>query len=78
MFPCLSTLLLYLPSFPCSNDYCPYFAGSISLVELAIDQKATNYGLLTVYRQLALLMNAVILFNMKPIKPLSMFDSKVT
>lgn len=53
------------------------FSGSISLVELAIDQKTTNYGLLTVYQQLAQLMNAIVTFNMKPVRPLSLFDSKV-
>ncbi|XP_052787528.1 rab3 GTPase-activating protein non-catalytic subunit-like isoform X1 [Mya arenaria] len=50
--------------------------GSVSLVELAIDQKGTNYGLLTVFHQLATLMQAVITFNMKPVKVLSLFDSK--
>ncbi|WAR19500.1 RBGPR-like protein [Mya arenaria] len=39
-------------------------------------QKGTNYGLLTVFHQLATLMQAVITFNMKPVKVLSLFDSK--
>ncbi|XP_045164449.2 rab3 GTPase-activating protein non-catalytic subunit-like [Mercenaria mercenaria] len=50
--------------------------GTVSLVELAIDQKATNYGLLKLHHQLAVVINAVITFNIKPIKVLSLFDSK--
>ncbi|KAL4238914.1 Rab3 GTPase-activating protein non-catalytic subunit [Mactra antiquata] len=50
--------------------------GSVSLVELAIDQKSTNYGLLSLHRQLAILMNAVISFNIKPVRVVSLFDSK--
>jgi len=57
--------------------YYPLDSGSVSLVELAIDQKGTNYGLLTIYHQLATLMHAVLTFNLKSVKVLSLFDSKV-
>ncbi|XP_052275243.1 rab3 GTPase-activating protein non-catalytic subunit-like isoform X3 [Dreissena polymorpha] len=50
--------------------------GSVSLVELAIDQKSTNYGLLTVFNQLSTIIHAVVTFNIKQVKVLSLFDTK--
>lgn len=51
--------------------------GPSSLVEQAIEQKPTNYGLLTHHFNLAVIMSAVLTFNMKSAKVLSLFDSKV-
>nr|XP_022332543.1 rab3 GTPase-activating protein non-catalytic subunit-like isoform X2 [Crassostrea virginica] len=50
--------------------------GPSSLVEQAIEQKPTNYGLLTHHFNLAVIMSAVLTFNMKSAKVLSVFDSK--
>ncbi|XP_021378713.1 rab3 GTPase-activating protein non-catalytic subunit-like isoform X1 [Mizuhopecten yessoensis] len=50
--------------------------GPASLVELAIDQKSTNYGLLRLHYQLAVMMHAMLVFGMKSVKVLSLFDSK--
>ncbi|ESO90130.1 hypothetical protein LOTGIDRAFT_218187 [Lottia gigantea] len=50
--------------------------GPSSLSELAVDQKSTNYGLLKHHLHLARIMQAVLVFNMKSIKVLSLFDSK--
>lgn len=50
--------------------------GPASLVELAIDQKSTNYGLLRLHYQLAVMMHAILVFGMKSVKVLSLFDSK--
>ena len=51
--------------------------GTVSLVELAIDQKATNYMLLKHHHHLALLMHAVLVFGLKSVKVMSLFDNKV-
>ena len=51
--------------------------GTVSLVELAIDQKATNYMLLKHHHHLAVLMLAVIEFSLKSVKVMSLFDNKV-
>ncbi|XP_033735108.1 rab3 GTPase-activating protein non-catalytic subunit-like [Pecten maximus] len=50
--------------------------GPASLVELAIDQKTTNYGLLRLHYQLAVMMHAILVFGMKSVKVLSLFDTK--
>ncbi|XP_059162199.1 rab3 GTPase-activating protein non-catalytic subunit-like [Physella acuta] len=50
--------------------------GPTSLMELAIDQKATNYGLLRVHFHLLKIMSAVLSLKMKSVKVLSLFDSK--
>ncbi|XP_071079517.1 rab3 GTPase-activating protein non-catalytic subunit-like [Haliotis cracherodii] len=50
--------------------------GPASLVELAVDQKATNYHLVRHHYHLAVSMHAVMLFNMKSVKVLSLFDTK--
>ncbi|XP_061163319.1 rab3 GTPase-activating protein non-catalytic subunit-like isoform X1 [Saccostrea echinata] len=50
--------------------------GPSSLVEQAIEQKMTNYGLLSHHYHLAVIMSAVLTFNMKSAKVLSLFDSK--
>lgn len=51
--------------------------GPSSLVEQAVEQKMTNYGLLTHHYNLAVIMCAVLTFGMKSAKILSLFDSKV-
>ncbi|XP_055995292.1 rab3 GTPase-activating protein non-catalytic subunit-like isoform X2 [Ostrea edulis] len=50
--------------------------GPSSLVEQAVEQKMTNYGLLTHHYNLAVIMCAVLTFGMKSAKILSLFDSK--
>lgn len=51
--------------------------GPSSLVEQAIEQKITNYGLLTHHYNLAVIMSAVLTFNMKSAKVMTLFDAKV-
>ena len=51
--------------------------GPTSLVELAVDQKATNYGLLRLHFHLLKIMSAVLSLGVKSIKVLSLFDNKV-
>jgi hypothetical protein len=51
--------------------------GPSSLVEQAVEQRVTNYGLLTHHYNLAVIMSAVLTFGMKSAKVLSLFDSKV-
>ncbi|GFS02472.1 rab3 GTPase-activating protein non-catalytic subunit-like [Elysia marginata] len=50
--------------------------GPTSLVELAVDQKATNYGLLRLHFHLLKIMSAVLALGIKPVKVLSLFDNK--
>ncbi|XP_076441806.1 rab3 GTPase-activating protein non-catalytic subunit-like [Babylonia areolata] len=50
--------------------------GPASLGELAVDAKPTNYGLVRLHWHLATLMHAVMLFSMKNVKVLSLFDRK--
>ena len=42
-----------------------------------MDTKATNYGLVRLHWQLAILMHAVLVFSMKSVKVLSLFDRRV-
>lgn len=50
--------------------------GPASLVELAVEQKTTNYGLIRHHYHLSLIMFAVLTFNLKSVKVISLFDSK--
>ncbi|KAL5008455.1 hypothetical protein ScPMuIL_014036 [Solemya velum] len=50
--------------------------GPASLVELAIDQRPTNYGLLHHHLHLGYIMQAILEFGMKSVKVLSLFDNK--
>ncbi|KAL3873895.1 hypothetical protein ACJMK2_036974 [Sinanodonta woodiana] len=50
--------------------------GSVSLVELAIDKKVTNYHLIRHHYHLALMMHAILIFRIKSLKVLSLFDSR--
>ena len=52
--------------------------GPNSLVDLAIETKMTNYGLIRHHYHLAVLMQAVIVFGMKSVKVVSLFDTKVS
>lgn len=69
----------------CEADEVPVFnieplwqnvRGPASLVELAVDQKATNYGLLLHHFQLCWLMHAILMYGLKSVKILSLFDCK--
>ncbi|CAM1313278.1 RAB3GAP2 (predicted) [Pycnogonum litorale] len=50
--------------------------GPAPLVELAVAEKPTNYTLVRHHYQLALCLYTVVLFNMKNVKPLSLFSTK--
>ncbi|XP_064601694.1 rab3 GTPase-activating protein non-catalytic subunit-like isoform X2 [Liolophura sinensis] len=50
--------------------------GPASLVELSVEQRATNYGLVRHHYHLSLLMYFILHFNIKSVKVLSLFDSK--
>lgn len=51
--------------------------GPTPLVELAIDQRPTNYVLVCHHYYLATVMYAVFKYGLKSVKPLSLYDSKV-
>ncbi|KAK7104713.1 rab3 GTPase-activating protein non-catalytic subunit-like [Littorina saxatilis] len=53
-----------------------HMRGPASLGELAVDAKVTNYGLVRLHWQLAVFMHSVMLFNMKNVKVMSLFDRK--
>ena len=82
---CICELLDILMEANCDSNEVPVFNieptwqgvhGPASLVELAIDQKATNYGLLCLHHQLSIIMYAVLLFKIKSVRVISLFDSK--
>ncbi|XP_041353023.1 rab3 GTPase-activating protein non-catalytic subunit-like isoform X2 [Gigantopelta aegis] len=50
--------------------------GPASLGELAVDQKPVNYHLTRHHYHLAVIVHAILVFNMKSVKVLSLFDSK--
>lgn len=50
--------------------------GPTSLVELAVEQKTTNYGLIHHHYHLSVIMLAVLTFNIKSVKVISLFDTK--
>ncbi|GAB1601306.1 rab3 GTPase-activating protein non-catalytic subunit-like isoform X2 [Argonauta hians] len=81
----ISNLLAILMKANCEADEVPVFnieplwqtvRGPASLVELAVDQKATNYGLLLHHYLLCQFMYAILKFGLKSIKVLSLFDCK--
>ncbi|XP_029643164.1 rab3 GTPase-activating protein non-catalytic subunit isoform X2 [Octopus sinensis] len=81
----VSHLLAILMKANCEADEVPVFnieplwqtiRGPASLVELAVDQKATNYGLLLHHYLLCQFMYAILKFGLKSIKVLSLFDCK--
>lgn len=52
--------------------------GPTSIVELALDQKPVHYPLVEHHSVLCAVLCAITRFSLKAVKPLSLFDSKVT
>lgn len=52
--------------------------GPISIVELALEQKHIHYPLVEHHSVLCSILYAVMRFSLKTVKPLSLFDSKVS
>lgn len=52
--------------------------GPISIVELALEQKHIHYALVEHHSILCSMLYAVMRFSLKTVKPLSLFDSKVS
>ena len=61
-----------------AEDVWQNVQGPTSLVELAVEQKETNVELVSHHFCLCVLLHAVLALAMKNIKPLSLFDSKVS
>lgn len=83
---CICDFFTIIMEANCESNEVPVFnleplwsevKGTVSLVELAIDQKTTNYMLLKHHHHLAVLMEAVVEFSLKSVKVISLFDSKV-
>ena len=51
--------------------------GPTSLAELALEQKPANLELVEHHFSLCVMLHAILNFNMKSVRPLSLFDSKV-
>ncbi|XP_070571342.1 rab3 GTPase-activating protein non-catalytic subunit-like [Ptychodera flava] len=58
------------------EDTWQKISGPTSIAELAIDQPQCNYPLVDLHRQLCTIMHAVMVFGMRSVKPMSLFDSK--
>lgn len=52
--------------------------GPVSIVELALEQKHVHYPLVEHHSVLCAILYAVMRFSLKAVKPLSLFDSKVS
>lgn len=52
--------------------------GPVSIVELALEQKHIHYPLVEHHSVLCSILYAVMRFSLKAVKPLSLFDSKVS
>ena len=59
------------------EDVWQHSQGPTSLVELAMEQKATNVALVQHHYFLCLILHAMLVLGLKSVKPLSLFDSKV-
>lgn len=59
------------------EDLWQEVAGPTSLAELAVEQKEVNKELVEHHYLLAVILQAVMCFNMRSAKPLSLFDTKV-
>ena len=59
------------------EDLWAGMVGPTSLVELALEQKDSNVELVEHHYDLCVVLHAVMTFNMRSIKPLSLFDTKV-
>jgi len=51
--------------------------GPTSLAELAVEQKEANTDLIEHHYVFCVLLHAVLVFSLKSIKPLSLYDTKV-
>ena len=60
-----------------TEDLWQGVAGPTSLVELAAEQKPTNEELVEHHYSLCVLLHATLAFNLRAVKPLSLFDTKV-
>lgn len=58
------------------EDVWQHTQGPTSLVELAMEQKATNVALVKHHYYLCLILHAMLVLALKSVKPLSLFDSK--
>ncbi|CAH1792513.1 unnamed protein product [Owenia fusiformis] len=58
------------------EDMWQTIKGPTPLAELAVDQRETNYGLLLHHFHLTVVLNAILEFTMKSVKPISLFDAK--
>ncbi|KAI0237109.1 Rab3 GTPase-activating protein non-catalytic subunit [Lamellibrachia satsuma] len=58
------------------EDVWQHTQGPTSLVELAMEQKATNVALVEHHYYLCLILHSVLVLCLKSVKPLSLFDSK--
>jgi Rab3 GTPase-activating protein non-catalytic subunit len=52
--------------------------GPTSLVELAVEQKEANVQLIEHHYVLCVLLHAILVFSLKSVKPMSLFDTKVS
>lgn len=82
---CVVDLLNIIMEANCEANEVPVFntehnwqgvRGPASLAELAVDGKTTNYGLVRLHWQLAIFMHAVMQFNLKGVKVLSLFERR--
>lgn len=60
------------------EDLWQHVQGPSSLVELALEQKESTPDLVQHHYNLCVMMHAVMVFAMKSVKPLSLFDTKVS
>ncbi len=61
-----------------TEDIWEAVQGPTSLVEMAVDQKDVNSELVEHHYSLGVILHAVFAFNMRGVKPLSFFDTKVS
>jgi hypothetical protein len=59
------------------SDSSPSSNSSKQLVEKAAEQKHINYHLCLFHTQLVKILYLIVKYNIKPVKPLSFFDTKV-
>lgn len=60
-----------------TEDLWQAVSGPTSLVELAAEQKLSTEELLEHHLSLCVIMHAILVFNIKGVKPMSLFDAKV-
>ncbi|XP_077865067.1 rab3 GTPase-activating protein non-catalytic subunit-like, partial [Saccoglossus kowalevskii] len=64
-----------VPTFEIEDNW-EKIEGPTSIAELAIDQPLCNYALVDLHKQLCTILNSVLAFYMRSVKPLSLFNSK--